>query len=46
MSIFTRDEAPDRLKPAYRGNYERLAAEKAKYGPENIFSVNQNIRPA
>ena len=43
---FMMDEGEDRIKAAYRGNYERLAAIKAKYDPENFFSVNQNIRPA
>ncbi len=43
---FMMEEGDDRIRAAYRGNYERLAAIKAKYDPENFFRVNQNIRPA
>jgi FAD/FMN-containing dehydrogenase len=39
------EEGEDRIRAAYRGNYARLAAVKAKYDPENFFYVNQNIRP-
>lgn len=39
------DEGEDRVKAAYRDNYDRLAAIKAKYDPNNLFRVNQNIKP-
>ena len=43
---FMMEEGEDRIRATYRGNYDRLAAIKAKYDPGNFFRVNQNIRPA
>jgi FAD/FMN-containing dehydrogenase len=40
------DEGQERVKAAYRDNYERLAQVKAKYDPQNLFRLNQNIKPA
>jgi FAD/FMN-containing dehydrogenase len=40
------EEGEDRIRAAYRDNYDRLAAVKAKYDPDNFFRVNQNIKPA
>ena len=42
---FLMDEGEDRVRAAYRGNYDRLAQIKGRYDPENTFHVNQNIRP-
>jgi len=40
------DEGADGLKLAYGGKLERLSALKAKFDPENLFRMNQNIAPA
>jgi FAD/FMN-containing dehydrogenase len=40
------DEGQERVRASYRDNYGRLASIKASYDPENLFRVNQNIRPA
>ena len=40
------DEGQERVRAAYRDNYERLAEVKRKYDPDNLFCVNQNIKPA
>ena len=39
------EEGEERVKAAYRENYQRLAAIKAKYDPSNLFHINQNIKP-
>ena len=43
---FMMEEGEDRIRASYRGNFDRLAAIKTKYDPDNFFSVNQNVRPA
>jgi FAD/FMN-containing dehydrogenase len=40
------DEGQERVRASYRENYDRLAKVKAKYDSENVFRINQNIRPA
>jgi len=39
------DEGEERVKATYGDNYERLVAIKNKYDPDNLFRVNQNIKP-
>jgi FAD/FMN-containing dehydrogenase len=43
---FLMAEGQDRIKAAYRGNYQRLTQVKRTYDPGNVFHVNQNIQPA
>ena len=40
------DEGEANVQAAYRGHYPRLAAVKKAVDPENLFRVNQNIKPA
>lgn len=42
---FMMEEGQDRIKATYRDNYRRLATVKQKYDPNNLFHINQNIRP-
>jgi len=39
------DEGAERVKTAYRDNFERLVEIKTKYDPDNFFACNQNIQP-
>jgi FAD/FMN-containing dehydrogenase len=36
----------NRIRSAFGQNYERLAALKKKYDPENFFRLNPNVKPA
>jgi FAD/FMN-containing dehydrogenase len=43
---FLGDEGEDRIRAAYPGpTFDRLAQVKAKYDPDNLFRMNQNVKP-
>ena len=45
-SNFLMDEGLERVQASYRHNYNRLTQIKKKYDPNNLFKVNQNIKPS
>jgi FAD/FMN-containing dehydrogenase len=42
---FMTGEEGDRVAAAYGANYDRLVQIKKRYDPDNIFHLNQNIKP-
>jgi len=45
VNFLTADES-NRVRAAYGANYDRLARVKRKYDPNNLFRMNQNIKPS
>ena len=43
---FMPDDDSLRIEKAYGNNFRRLAELKRKFDPDNLFHLNQNIRPA
>ena len=46
VNMLTDEEGDERIRAAYGANYERLAAIKAAWDPDNVFHVNKNVRPS
>jgi FAD/FMN-containing dehydrogenase len=46
VNFMMADESQDRVRATYRDNYDKLARIKRDYDPDNVFHLNQNIRPA
>jgi hypothetical protein len=39
------EDDQSRIKDNYKGNYKRLVDVKRRYDGDNLFHVNQNIKP-
>jgi hypothetical protein len=46
INFLNEEEGEDRTRAAYRTNYARLAALKARWDPSNLFRTNKNIGAA
>jgi FAD/FMN-containing dehydrogenase len=42
---FMGSDDQERIRANYAGNYDRLVEVKRKYDPDNLFRLNQNIKP-
>ena len=45
VNMMMEDDGRDRVRAAYRGNYDRLVEVKRRYDPTNLFHINHNIPP-
>jgi FAD/FMN-containing dehydrogenase len=42
---FTGDEGEDRIRAGFGDQYDRVAAVKAEWDPDNVFRQNHNVKP-
>ena len=42
---FMAEDDQERIRANYKGNYDRLVEVKRTYDPDNLFRLNQNIKP-
>jgi FAD/FMN-containing dehydrogenase len=42
---FMAEDDQERIRANYKGNYDRLVEVKREYDPDNLFHLNQNIKP-
>lgn len=45
VNFLTEDEGDERIRAAYRDNYQRLSEIKMRWDPNNVFRINKNISP-
>jgi FAD/FMN-containing dehydrogenase len=45
VNFLTEEEGDDRVRAAYRDNFDRLSKVKSKYDPDNLFRSNKNVTP-
>jgi FAD/FMN-containing dehydrogenase len=46
VNMMMEDDGRNRVRAAYRGNYDRLVEIKHRYDPTNLFHINHNIPPS
>jgi len=46
VNMMMENDGRDRVRAAYRGNYDRLVEIKRRYDPTNLFQINHNIPPS
>jgi len=46
VNMMMEDDGNQRVRAAYRGNYDHLVHVKGRYDPTNLFHINHNIPPS